>query len=107
MRKRMTTGDLKKYCATIKPARIHFSTENQLWFKVSDPCKVDLSFPVMLIYENPNLILLKSDTSLVSLDRVKFIEVDTETTVLGTIFTVVCGSQSTSENDITYRLIVA
>ena len=107
MKKRVTIGELKQYCAANKPANIQFSTENQAWYRVSDPCKVNLSFPIMLIYENPNLICLKSGTNTLSFDRVRFVEIDTDTTVLGTILTLFCGSMATQENPTTYHLVVA
>jgi hypothetical protein len=107
MKKRVTMEELKKYCAANKPANIQFSTENQVWHRVSDPCKVNLSFPIMLIYENPNLICLQSGANTLSFDRVRFVEIDTETTVLGTIFTLFCGSSAVPEDSITYRLVVA
>lgn len=104
MKKTVTIRELKEYCTVHKPSCIRFSTENQSWYKVSDPCKVCMSFPIMLIYENPNLICLKSGSNTLSFDQVKFVEIDTGLTVLGTVFTLFCGDAG---QDITYRLIVA
>lgn len=107
MKKRMTIGELKQYCTVHKPSSVRFATENQVWYKVSDPCKVSVSFPIMLICENPNLICLKSGANIMSFDRVKFVEIDTDMTVLGTVFDLFCGDSTSTGNDITYRLIGA
>lgn len=105
MKKRITVGELKAYCAANKPSNVRFSTENQSWYRISDPCKVNMSFSIMLIYENPNLICLKSGTNTMCFDRVKYAEIDTETTVLGTLITLFCGDFASSDHEITYCLI--
>lgn len=107
MKKKVTVKQLKEYCSVHKPTTVLFSTENQPWYKVSDPCKVNMSFSIMLIYENPNLICLKSGTNTICFDRIKSVEIDTDFTVLGTVFTIFCGDFGSEENDITYRLIAA
>lgn len=107
MKKMVTVAELKKYCMANKPASIQFSTENQDWYKVSDPCKVNMSFPIMLIYENPNLVCLKSGANTMCFDRIKSVEIDTDLTVLGTVFTLFCGDFGSDKHDITYRLVYA
>lgn len=107
MKKRITVGELKAYCSAKKPVSVSFSTENQSWYRVSDPCKVNMSFSIMLIYENPNLVCLKSGLNTMYFDRVKFAEIDTDTTVLGTVITLFCGDFSSNNYDITYRLVAA
>lgn len=107
MKKIISVKEFKDYCDKNKPRSIIYQTENQKWYQVSDPCKAKMSFPIMLICENPNLICLKSEANTLSFDRVKCIEVDTESTVLGTLITVFCGEFETNDHDITYTLIVA
>lgn len=107
MKKRVTVGELKSYYASKKLSTVQFSTENQKWYRVSDPCKVNLSFSIMLITENPNLICLKSGANTIYFDRVKFAEIDTESTVLGTIITLFCGDFGSNDYDITYCLVAA
>ena len=62
---------------------------------------------VMLIFENPNLICLKSGQNTVMFNRVKFAEIDTDATVLGTLITVFCGDFNSDGYDISYTLIAA
>lgn len=104
MRKRCTVGELKRYCSQNEPHRVSFVTENQPDYTVSDPCKVQYTFPTMLVYENPSIVCLKSGDNTVCFDRVKFAEVDTESSVLGTIIQLFCGSQTVERS---YILVVA
>lgn len=107
MKKTVSVRELKEYCERNKPRSIQFYTENQSWYKTSAPCKIKITFPIMLICENPNLICLKSGSNTLSLDMVKFAEIDTESTVLGTLLTVFCGEFGKPGYDITYTLIAA
>ncbi len=107
MRKRVSVKELKEYCERNKPKQVTYYSENQDWYRVSDPCKLRMHFPIMLICENPSLICLKSGTSTICFDRVCSVEIDTETTVLGTILTVYCGCSGAKEPEITYKLIAA
>lgn len=107
MKKRLSMFDLKKYMNEHTPRKITYCSENQSWYRDSDPCKIRMHFPIMLICENPNLICLKSGTNTLCFDRIQSVEIDTEATVLGTILTVCCGESGAREPEITYRLIAA
>lgn len=105
MKKIVSVKELKEYCENHKPQQISFYTENQSWYCVSDPCKFKLSFPIMLICENPNMICLKSGANTLCFDRVRCVEIDTEMTVIGTVFTVFCGGRNDKEQESTYTLL--
>lgn len=105
MRKQVSVKELREYCERNKPHQITYYSENQTWYRVSDPCKLRMHFPIMLICENPNLICLKSGTSTVCFDRVKFAEIDTGATVLGTVVTLFCGGSGVADPEMTYTLI--
>lgn len=107
MKKLVSIHELKEYCAVNKPHHVLFHTENQDWYRAADPCKLRMSFSIMLINENPNLICLKSGANSLSIDRVQCIEIDTGSTVLGTVLRVHCGDFGSSTHSITYTLIVA
>lgn len=107
MKKMVTVKELKEYCKRHKLQQISFRSENQSWYRVSDPCKINLSFAIMLIYENPNLICLKSGANTLAFDRVKRVEIDTGLSVLGTVFTVFCGDETAGEHEFTYALIAS
>lgn len=107
MRKQVSVKEMKEYCERNRPKQVTYYSENQDWYRACDPCKIRMHFPIMLIYENPNLICLKSEASTICFDKVRFVEIDTETTVLGTIFTIYCGSALKKEPEVSYKLIAA
>lgn len=107
MRKQVSVKELKEYCERNKPHQITYYSENQNWYRVSDPCKLRMRFPIMLVCENPNLICLKSEAGTVCFDRVRYAEIDTEATLLGTVLTIFCGGSGVVEPEITYVLVAA
>ena len=107
MKKRVSVRELKEYCSRNKPQQVLFCTENQEWYRVADPCKIRLSFPIMLICENPNIVCLKSGNNTFSIDRVKEVRIDTESSVLGTVITVFCGNTDADGYEIAYTLVAA
>ena len=108
MKKKLTIRELKDYYACNQPREISFWTENQPWYHASDPCKLRCTFPVMTICENPNLICLKSGSDTLSFGSVRFAEIDTETTALGSVLTLFCwGTDDLDEESTSYILIVA
>lgn len=107
MKKKISVRELRSYYEKHKPSCICYQTENQDRYRASDPCKLKMSFPVMLIFENPNLICLKSSGNTMSFDRVKSVEIDTDSSVLGDVFTLFCGDFNTDDYDITYTLVVS
>ncbi len=107
MKKIVSIRGLQEYLAANRVSSVLFYTENQSWYRASDPCKIRMSFPIMLICENPNLICLKSGQNTLSFDRIKSVEIDTETTVLGTILTLFCGDFGSEGYEATYTLIAA
>ncbi len=106
MKKNMTFGELKEYFRKNPPRKITYYTENQDWYRVEDPCKIQMTFPSLLVSENPNLICLKSGNGTLLFDRVKTAEVDTTATVLGTVVTLYCSDSDTGQRGISFKLIV-
>lgn len=107
MRRRMTFGELKRYYEGRSLKRVLFCTEDQTWSRVNDPIKVSLAFTSMQMACNPNIICLKGGENMMYFERVKFANVDSERTPLGTVLDVVCGDRSGSMNDMHYLLIVS
>lgn len=107
MRKVMNIGELKRYYEGRSFRRILFCTENQLWDKVENPLKANLSFTSMLMATNPNVICLKNGDSVLYFERVKHILVDDKRSVLGTVLDIVCGDNAGNENDRHYTLITS
>lgn len=107
MKRRMLLRDFKKYLLNNKQQQFMFYTENQDWFNPLDPCKIQITFPVMVVSENPNLICLKSDIGTFCLDQVRFVEIDTKALGFGVVITVCCGGRAPNPPRITYKLIAA
>ena len=105
MKKRMTIRNFKEYCDRRPLREIVFSAENQGWYQESSPCKLQLTFPTMLIGEHPNLIYLKSDYGSVLLDQIRYVEVNTGGDAPWTEITVFCGGEYPWQEDIAYTLI--
>ena len=89
MKKRLTLREFKKYYGESDQKCISFDSDNQDWQLSS--CKFRLIFSSMLVGENPNIIFLQNGKNIISLSMVKYVEIDTEMTVLGTVFRVHCG----------------
>lgn len=99
--------EFKEYFSKQKISEISFWSENQEWYSVADPCKLRLTFTNMLIYENPNIICLKSSMGSLCLDRVKSVEYSTDSTPLGILITVVCIAAKGSGKEKVYTLIAS
>lgn len=108
MKKQVSVRDLKDYCERNTPNQITYYTENQACRNADKAlCKLRLHFQVVLIYENPNLVCLKSGASSICFNGVRFAEIDTESTVLGTILTLYCGNSKASKDAEAYTLILS
>ncbi len=105
MKKILTVHEFKKYCETHKPSSIYFLTENQDWYNTFQPCKLDLSFTGIRVSENPNMVYLHTGGDSMLIKRIRRAEIDTDRTLLGTLYTVFCGGGDERNRDITYRLI--
>ena len=105
MKKTLTVSEFRKYCEKERFACIIYHSENQEWYQCADPCKVKMAFPVMEIYENPNILYLKSGKNVLFLDRIQCVKVDTDSRVLGTIVAVLCGDIWAKHYDRAYTLV--
>lgn len=105
MKRIMSVGDLKRYYEGHNPKRILFCTENQSWGRVENPMRVSLAFTSMIMACNPNVICLKNGENTIRFERVKSVIVDADRSVLGTVLDIVCGDNSSNENDIHYTII--
>lgn len=108
MKKKLSVREFGTYLTTHKPSSISFWTENQSWYDPADPCKIRVTSTIMLIHENPNVIYLKwgSDNE-ICFNHIRYIEIDENSTVLGTIITVACGDFGSRETRTSYTLIAS
>ena len=108
MKKQVSVRELKDFCERSSPNQITYYTENQTHSNaIGDLCKLRLCFHVVLIYENPNQVCLKSGVGDICFNEVRFAEIDTESTVLGTILTLYCGNPRASKSTAAYTLILS
>lgn len=104
MRRQVSVKELKKYCEKNTPRQVTYYSENQDWHQISDPCRLRMHFQDILVYENPNLVCLKSGTNTLCFNKVRFVEIDTEASILGTILTLYCGDSPVKK---TYKIVAA
>lgn len=104
MKKNFSINEFKKYCDDNNIHSITYISENQAWYRITDPCSINMCFSVILINENPNIICLKSGSNILQFDLVKFVEIDTKSSMSGTTILLHCGFHP-SKKDIIYTLI--
>lgn len=94
MKMRMSLSELKEYCSNCGFTAITFWAENQSWYCAVDPCKVRVSFPMIQVHENPDGVYLRSGENCIGFEQVRYAEVDTDRSVLGTVITLYCNKSS-------------
>lgn len=97
--------DFKNYCSKIQVHKYIFDTDNQLWDKFESTIRSKVEFSTMRITFNPNTVFLRSGTDFIKFERVKYI-IFNEKSLLGTVFTFVCGNKSDTIKDVFYTIIV-
>ena len=102
----VSVRELKAYCERNSPNQVTYYSENQTGCKNAALCQLRLHFQSVLIYENPNQVCLKSGVSSICFNEVRFAEIDTESTLLGTILTLYCGNSKASRRHEAHRLIM-
>lgn len=105
MKEVVNLREFRQYCENNKPKRIIFHTEDQYWYSTSLTYKIELSFEIILIHENPNLVCLKSDNGTILFNRIKSVEIDTSLSGCGTIFRLFCEDPKHKKQDIVYNLL--
>lgn len=105
MIKSLSMTEFKNVCEQLSFNDYVFVSENQEWSKISHSAKVKLCFTNMITMLNPNTIWFKDSDSFLQLGMVKKINMTEEDTILGTIFTIICGNPKDKLNDISYTII--
>ena len=101
---KLSVREFKEYCAKLSPHKYVFSTENQEGDKVESTIRGEAEFNSMIISFNPNTIRLKSGRNHIKFERVKYIKVE-EKSMIGDVFTIVCGGFSAETNDNLYTVV--
>lgn len=104
--KNLSVREFKEECDSLSPKQFIFSSENQVWERIEHTAKLKMVFSVMMIAFNPNVIWLEGSDCHLCLDGVKSIKKSEERSILGEVFTIVCGDLRTAINDVEYTIIV-
>lgn len=67
--------------------------------------QIQVIIPGYVDMREPQYDLLEIWSKYLMFDRVRCVEIDTEMTVIGTVFTVFCGGRNDKEQEITYTLL--
>ena len=106
--KKISLSEFRDYCADRHFNNFIFSSENQARRSVESSISMSLKFNTIKFVFNPNIIYLKNiyNDDFLKLNRVKVIKISEESSLLGEVFTVVCGDSSEESNDKEYTLIL-
>lgn len=101
---KLSVLDFKEYCDKMSFNKYVFSTDNQDWDSVEDTMRIEYEFNDIKINFNPNVIRLKSGNGYIKFERVKYIILNKKS-LLGNVFTAVCGDLYNDDNNRMYKII--
>ena len=103
--KKLSLPEFRDYCGAQHFNRIIYSSVNQTQRSIDATTSANFVFNRMIMTFNPNIIHLKSGENSLSLNKVKAIRLSDEESLLGKVFTVICGDSISKNNDKEYTLI--
>ena len=103
--KKLSLPEFKDYYCAHAFDKIIYSSVNQAWYSIDTTISANFVFNNMIMAFNPNIIYLKSGENSLSLNKVKVIRLHEEESLLGKVFTVVCGDSLCQNNNKEYTLI--
>ena len=103
--KKLSLPEFRDYCGAHHFNRIIYSSVNQTQHSIDATTSANFVFNRMIMTFNPNIIHLKSGENSLSLNKVKAIRLSDEESLLGKVFTVICGDSISKNNDKEYTLI--
>ncbi len=103
--KNLSLPEFRDYCSEHTFNKIIYLSANQVWYSIDDTVSANLEFNNMIMTFNPNIIHLKSGENFLNLRKVKTVKLHDEKSLLGKVFTIVCGDSLCSDNNKEYTLI--
>ena len=103
--KKLSLQEFRDYCGAHHYDRIIYSSANQTQHSIDATTSANFVFNRMIMTFNPNIIHLKSGENYLRLNKVKAVSLSDEESLLGKVFTVVCGDSFNKNNDREYTLI--
>lgn len=101
----LSMQEFKKMFELSPSSEFIFSSENQSWNIKESALSAKLTFTAMVVVFNPNTIYFKNSTDCICFNRVKRVDVSDNKSILGTVFTIVCGDHDNNFNDTKYTMI--
>lgn len=102
---KLSLSEFRDYCGTHQFDRIIYSSSNQTQRNIDDITSLNFVFNRMIMTFNPNIIYLKNGENSLRLNKVKAIRLSEEESLLGKVFTVICGDSFSENDDKEYTLI--
>ena len=100
MKKRLSIREFQSYLIEHTPSKISFWSENQNWDSVSDPFKIIMSFPIIMVYESTGTICLKDKMeNKLYFGGVKHVYLNDDIPALGTVFDICCSLFTQNKKD--------
>lgn len=103
---KLSVLEFRNFCDKMSQCHFIFDSVNQDWFTVGETMKIKQNFDGVKISFNPNTICLYSSFGKLIFERVKYIEIG-KPSMLGVVFTIVCGDFLTNNNNKLYTIIAA
>ena len=106
MKARLSLGEFRSYLSGHRLSKIVYLSEDQPF--QSGPCRFRLSFSTIAVSEQPNLVVLKRpDGDELWLSHVRSVEVDEDSSILGTVFRILCEYPDSSAKKRPYILLAS
>lgn len=103
--KSISLSEFSDYCANQSFHKFIYASANQPWHSVDSTTSAVLAFEKIIITFNPNIIHLFNGKNTLNLIKVKAVRLLDKESMLGKIFTVICGDLMNDANDKEYILI--
>ena len=95
---KISLSEFSRCCSAQPYTRFILSTDNQAWDKIDNTMRMEFEFNSISVSYNPNIISLSLGSNYMSFERVKYIKIE-ESSILGTVYTIVCGNPSVKSDD--------
>lgn len=102
---KISLSEFSRRCSAQSYTRFILSTDNQAWwYKIDNTMRMEFEFNSIRVSYNPNIIRLILGSNYMSLERVKYIRIE-DSSILGVVYTIVCGNDSSVKSDNFYTII--
>ena len=104
--KKMTVSEFGRFLAGKRQDNVILRSDNQQGELQDLPVSYSLTFREIRTAISPNAVILRGESGTICLRKTKYVVVNAEKSVLGTVVDVVCDSFSAPPREIHYTLIM-